>query len=119
MNKEVEGWEMEGRPELLPCVDDDIDEYSDERLGPLEAAVSFHSETMHRVSVSSSCSSPKRESLSKVKKTSAFLKRAMHEKSKRWQLEEWCGKTKSHKRQPAGKKVDNARMINGEVQKKA
>ena len=37
---------MEGRPELLPCVDDDVDEYSGERLGPLEAAVSFYSETV-------------------------------------------------------------------------
>ena len=42
----MEGWEMEGRPELLPCVDDDVDVCSDERLGPLETAVSFYSETV-------------------------------------------------------------------------
>ena len=30
MNKELGGWEMGGRPELLPCVDDDVDECSDE-----------------------------------------------------------------------------------------
>ena len=30
VNKEMEVWEMEGRPELLPCVDDDVDEHSDE-----------------------------------------------------------------------------------------
>ena len=57
VNKEMEGWEMGGSPELLPCVDDDVDECSDGWLEPLEAAASFHSETMHRVSISSSCSS--------------------------------------------------------------
>ena len=30
MNKELGGWEIGGGPELLPCVDDDIDEYFDE-----------------------------------------------------------------------------------------
>ena len=30
MNKEMEGWEMGGRPELLPFVNDDVDENSDE-----------------------------------------------------------------------------------------
>ena len=61
VNKELGGWEMGGSPELLPCVDDDdSDEYSDEWLEPLQAAASFYSETTHRVSLSSSCSSPKR-----------------------------------------------------------
>ena len=30
MNKEMKGCEMESRPELLPFVDDDVDEDSDE-----------------------------------------------------------------------------------------
>ena len=30
VNKEMEGWEMGGRPELLPSVDDDADENSAE-----------------------------------------------------------------------------------------
>ena len=30
VNKEMEGWEMGGKPVLLPCVDHDVDEYSDE-----------------------------------------------------------------------------------------
>ena len=30
MNKELEGWETGGTPELLPFVDDDVDENSDE-----------------------------------------------------------------------------------------
>ena len=62
MNKELEGLEMGGRLGLLP-LDDDVDETSDERcsLKPLEVAASFYSEAMHRVSVSSSCSSPWKE----------------------------------------------------------
>ena len=30
VNKEMERWKMEGRLELLSCVDDDVDEYSDD-----------------------------------------------------------------------------------------
>ena len=30
VNKEMEGWEVGGRPELLLCAADDVDEYSDE-----------------------------------------------------------------------------------------
>ena len=29
VNKEMEGWEMGGRPEPLPCVGDDVDECSE------------------------------------------------------------------------------------------
>ena len=65
VNKEMKGWEMGSRPELLPLVVDDVEQNSDEgcSLGPLEVAASFHSEAMHRVSVSSSCSSPKKEAV--------------------------------------------------------
>ena len=59
-------------------------------------------ETMHCVSVSSSCFSVNQESLSKVKKKSAVFKRAMAEKRERWQNKVWYGKTKSHWRQLAG-----------------
>ena len=45
---------------------------------------------MHRVSVSSSCSSPMRVRLSTVKKKTVVLQRAMTEKRERWQ-----SKTKS------------------------
>ena len=82
VNKEMEGWEMGSRPEA-----------------------------MLRVSIASSCSSPKRGGLSKVKKRSAVLKRAMTEKREKWQNKEWYGKTKSHWRQLA-----KARMISGQVQ---
>ena len=40
--KEIEGWEMGRRPELLPRVCNDVDEYSDEGLGPLGAVASFY-----------------------------------------------------------------------------
>ena len=30
MNKEIKGWEVGGRTELLPFVDDDVDEDSDD-----------------------------------------------------------------------------------------
>ena len=56
---------------------------------------------MHRVSISSSCSSPKRVRLSTVKKKTAGLKHAMTEKRERWQNKECYGKTKSRWQQPA------------------
>ena len=91
------------RPELWRCVDDDeIDKCGDEWLEPLEAAASFYSKTMHRVSISSSCSSPKLVKLSTVKKKTAVLKRAMTEKWERWQIKERYGKTKSRWQQSAG-----------------
>ena len=48
--------------------DDDEDESSDECIVILEAVASFNSGTMHRVSLSSSCSSHKRKRLSSIKK---------------------------------------------------
>ena len=66
---------MGGRPELLPRIDDDIDEHSEEWLGPLGVFASFHTETMHRVSVSSSCSSHQAgETVDSEKETVRFLK---------------------------------------------
>ena len=70
---------MEDRLVLLPIVDDDGNEESNEwrPLEPLRVGASFHSETMHRVSICSSCSSPKRDAMSSVKKTSAILKKTL------------------------------------------
>ena len=50
-------------------------------------------------SLSSSCSSRR---LSKVKKTTAELIRAMTEKRERWQGNEWLGRPKSRWQQPSG-----------------
>ena len=57
---------------------------------------------MHRVSLASSCSSPRRGRLSKVKKTTAVLKLAMTGKRERWQGREWYGRPKSRWQQPTG-----------------
>ena len=62
---------------------------------------SVNSGTMHRVSPSSSCSSHKRKRLSRVKKTTAVLKKAMTEKSDKWKSREWYGTTKTRWQQPA------------------
>ena len=72
MNKEMEGWEMGRGPELLHF---DNDEWW--MTGTMEATASVNSETMHPVSFSSSCSSPKREDCRKWKKTKqeTWLKR--------------------------------------------
>ena len=67
-----------------------------------EDAASFNSGTMHRVSLSSSCSSHKRKRLSCVKKTTAVLKKAMTEKSEKWKSRDWFGTTKTRWQQPAG-----------------
>ena len=101
MNKELEGWEMGSRLELLPFVDDDVDGNSDEccSLGPLGVAV------MHRVSVSSSCSSTRKEAVSNVKKKSAISKRAMTERQERWLPKGVVKQTKSHWRQLVGIEV--------------
>ena len=56
---------------------------------------------MHRVSLSSSCSSHKRKRLSSVKKTTAVLKRATTEKSEKWKSRDWYGTTKTRWQQPA------------------
>ena len=48
-----------------------------------------------------SCSSHKRKRLSRVKKTTAVLKRAMTEKRERWQSKAWYGNRKSRWQQPA------------------
>ena len=56
----------------------------------------------HAPRVSSSCSSPKRERLSTVKKKTAVLKRAMTESVKDGNNTEWYGKAKSRWQQPAG-----------------
>ena len=57
---------------------------------------------MHKVSLSSSCSSHKRKILSSVKKTTAVLKKAMTEKSVKWKSREWYRATKTGWQQPAG-----------------
>ena len=94
---------MKGSLELLLLADDDdSDECSDEWPQTSEDTASFNSDTMHRVSLSSSCSSHKREKLSKVEKTTAVLKRAMTDKRERWQSKEWYRKTESRWQQPAG-----------------
>ena len=74
-------------------------------MGPLGVAVSFRSEAMYCVSVSSSCSSTRKEAVSKVKRKSAILKRAMTGRHERWPKKEWYNKTKSHWRTPAGGEV--------------
>ena len=53
-------------------------------------------------SLSSSCCSSKRRRLSKVKKTTAVLKRAMTEKRERWQGNEWYGRPVYRWQQPTG-----------------
>ena len=62
----------------------------------------FELRKMHKVSLSSSCSSHKRKRLSSVKKTTAVLKIAMTEKNDKWKSREWYGTTKTGWRQPAG-----------------
>ena len=62
----------------------------DVHLGPLGVAASFHLEVMH-----SSCSSPRKEAVSKVKKKCAILKRAVTERRERLPQKEWYNKTKS------------------------
>ena len=57
---------------------------------------------MHKVSLSSSCSSRKRKRLSSVKKTTAVLKKAITEKSDKWKIRDWYGTTKTSWKQPAG-----------------
>ena len=64
--------------------------------GPLRVAASFHSESMHRVSISSSCSSPKKEAVLTVKKNSAILNKAMTDRHARWSKKEWYSKSKPH-----------------------
>ena len=54
----------------------------------------FTQKTMHHVSFSSSCSRPKRETVSKVKKHSAILKRAMTEMHAGWSRKDWNSKSK-------------------------
>ena len=114
VNKETEGWMMEGSLELLPFVDDDdSEECSVEWLEPSEASTSFNSETTHRVSHSSSWSSPKRRRLSKGKQTTEVLKRATTDKGERWQDKEWYGRPKSRWQQPAGVTAVRVRTIRG------
>ena len=86
VNKEMEGWMMEGSIFHIPSAGDDQKS---------EDAASFNSETMHRVSLSSSSSSHQRKRLSRVYKTTAVLKRAMTEKRERWQSKDWYGNTNS------------------------
>ena len=63
---------------------------------------SFNSGTMQRVSLSSSCSSHKRQRLSSVKKTTAVLVRAMTDKKDKRKSGEWYETTKTRWQQPAG-----------------
>ena len=60
---------------------------------------------MHRVSLSSSCSSHKRKILSSVEKTTAVLKKAMTEKGEKWKSRDWDGTTKTRWQQPAGRSL--------------
>ena len=108
MNKELEGWEMGGRPELLPFVDDDVDENSDEwcSLGLLGVAALFCSGAMHRVSASSSCPSPRKEVVSKVKKEECDFETCHDRKAgKMAQKKERYNKNKPQWRQLAGREV--------------
>ena len=75
-------------------------------MEPLEVTASVHSEVMHRVSVSSSWSSPKKELVSNVKKESAILERARTKNHEIWPKKEWKNKTESHWRPPAGGVVE-------------
>ena len=54
------------------------------------------------VSISSSCSSPKREAVSTVKKNSAILKKAMTNRHTRWSKKEWYSTSNPHWRSSAG-----------------
>ena len=62
----------------------------------VRVAASFYSETVHRVSISSSCSSPTREAVTSVKKTSEILKKALTDRHARWPKKDWYSKTKPH-----------------------
>ena len=73
---------------------------------------SFYSETAHRVSLSSSCS-PHGKGLSRVKKATAVLKRAMTQKSERWQSRDWHGNTKPDGSNPPGVMAGRDPMIRG------
>ena len=70
-----------------------------------DRAASVQPEVMHRVTVSSSCSSHKKEAVSSVKKTSAILKKAVTDRHVRWPKKEWYSKTKPHWRQSSGEEV--------------
>ena len=61
----------------------------------------FHSKTMHRVSISSSCFPPKREPVSTVKKNSAILKKATTERHTGWSRKEWHSNPKHQCRSSA------------------
>ena len=67
---------------------------------------------MHSVSVLSSCSSSKRVRFSTFKNTAVF-KRSMTEKSERWQINQWYGKTKTHGSNLLEKQADTARTKSG------
>ena len=56
----------------------------------------FHSRAVHRVSISSSASSARREPVSKVRKKSAILKRAMTERRTGWSGRDWNSKPRNH-----------------------
>ena len=105
VGREMRGWGMEGRPVLLPFVDDGGTEDSDERrlLDPLRAATPFHSKAMHRVSISSSCSSPKRgRSVNcEEKQCDTKLKKSMTERHARWSKNDWYSKSKHQWRSSA------------------
>ena len=53
VNKEMGGWEIAGKPELLTLDDDtNLGEFSDEWLETTKVGVNFNPETVHRVSLS-------------------------------------------------------------------
>ena len=63
-------------------------------LGHRKPRPPFDPGTMHKVSLSSSCSHHKRGKRSSVKKTTAVLKRTMTEKNDRWKGGEWLHENK-------------------------
>ena len=85
---------------FLPFFDDGGTVDSDERclLKHLRAASPSHSNTMHRVSIASSCSSTKREA---VKEYSAILKKAMTERRAGWSKKDWYSQSKQQWRSSA------------------
>ena len=99
MNKEMKGWEMGGRPEPLPFVDDDVDDDSD-RTMDIETAGSRGIFSLQRRCIAFQfrplVPHSRKEAVSSVKKTSAMLKKAMTDRHASWPKKEWFNKTKPH-----------------------
>ena len=91
----------------------EMQEYLKRRMLPIMLCVNcVCEETLHRVSISSSCSSPKREAMSTVKKNSAILQKAITDRHPRWSKKEWYSKSKPHWR---SRMLDKAHMISGKA----